>query len=253
MEKSSELPEKKLSNRQLRTRIIAAFAIFITVAIVAFTAWKWLYHQPKEDGGYKPLRKTLEANEKVFKPLVKQNNLVKTYPVSKADKNVRFNGPYGLTSPLDTNWRLQVVKAPGDTLRLTINQIRILPKKEIVFDFKCIEGWSQITHWGGVRLKDFMDHYDLTGQEKMAYVGMKTPDEKYYVGIDMPSALHEQTLLAYEMNGKPLPMKDGYPLRLIIPVKYGIKHIKRIGTMFFSNQKPPDYWAERGYDYFSGL
>jgi DMSO/TMAO reductase YedYZ molybdopterin-dependent catalytic subunit len=55
------------------------------------------------------------------------------------------------------------------------------------------------------------------------------------------------------MNGAPLPMNQGYPLRLIIPVKYGIKHLKRIGSIFFSNTRPPDYWYERGYDYYAGL
>lgn len=86
----------------------------------------------------------------------------------------------------------------------------------------------------------------------MKYVGLQTPDKKYYVGIDMPSALHPQTLLCYEMNSKPLPINQGFPVRLIIPVKYGIKHLKRIGTMFFSNDKPADFWAERGYDYYAG-
>ena len=85
------------------------------------------------------------------------------------------------------------------------------------------------------------------------YLGLATPDEEYYVGIDMPSALHPQTILCYELNGKPLPMNQGFPLRLIIPVKYGVKSLKRIGTMYFGNERPPDYWAERGYDYYSGL
>ena len=87
----------------------------------------------------------------------------------------------------------------------------------------------------------------------MQYVGLNTPDKEYYVGIDTRSIMHPQTILCYEMNGEPLPMNQGAPLRLIIPVKYGIKHLKRIGTIFFSNQRPPDYWFERGYDYFSGL
>jgi len=55
------------------------------------------------------------------------------------------------------------------------------------------------------------------------------------------------------VNGKPLPLENGAPLRLIIPVKYGIKNLKRIGTITFSNNRPPDYWAEQGYDYYSGL
>ena len=98
-----------------------------------------------------------------------------------------------------------------------------------------------------------MKKYNLVPQMGMNYVGMITPDGTYYVGNDMPSMLQPQTLLCYEMNGKPLPQDQGYPLRLIIPVKYGIKHLKRVGVMYFSNEKPKDYWAEQGYDYFAGL
>ena len=87
----------------------------------------------------------------------------------------------------------------------------------------------------------------------MKFVGFNTPDKEYYVGIDMKSIVHPQTLLCYEMNGQPLPMNQGFPLRLIIPVKYGVKNIKRIGTIFFSNERPSDYWYERGYDYYGGL
>ena len=82
---------------------------------------------------------------------------------------------------------------------------------------------------------------------------MATPDGKYYVGMDMESVMHPQTLLAYEVNEQLLPMQHGHPLRLIVPVKYGIKNLKRIGTISFSNQRLPDYWAEQGYDYYSGL
>jgi DMSO/TMAO reductase YedYZ molybdopterin-dependent catalytic subunit len=71
--------------------------------------------------------------------------------------------------------------------------------------------------------------------------------------LDMPSVMHPQTMLAYEVNEKALPMEHGAPLRLIIPVKYGIKNLKRIGSISFSDQRPRDYWAELGYDYYSGL
>ena len=138
-------------------------------------------------------------------------------------------------------------------MKVGIDEIRSLPKTEIVYDFKCVEGWDQIQHWAGVRFIDFILHYGLQEQMKMEYVGMETPDGEYYVGLDMESALHPQTLLAYEMNDKPIIDVHGAPLRLIIPVKYGIKNLKRIGTIKFSNQRPRDYWAEQGYDYYSGL
>ncbi|HEY5393002.1 MAG TPA: molybdopterin-dependent oxidoreductase [Hanamia sp.] len=158
-----------------------------------------------------------------------------------------------MKSALDSSWKLKIAKNPGDTLFLTLDDIKALPKTEITYDFKCIEGWSQISHWGGVKFSDLARRYNLLSQSQKNYVGLITPDKQYYVGIDMASMMHPQTLLCYEMNGKPLPLKHGYPLRLIIPVKYGIKSLKRIGTIFFSNMPPPDYWYERGYDYYSGL
>ena len=79
-----------------------------------------------------------------------------------------------------------------------------------------------------------------------AWVGLETPDVGYYAGLDRASAMHPQTLLAYEMNGQPLKNEHGAPLRLIIPVKYGIKNRKRIGKITFSD-------AENGHDYDSGF
>ena len=66
---------------------------------------------------------------------------------------------------------------------------------------------------------------------------LQTPDKHYYVGIDMPSALQSQTILCYEMNNQPLPINQGYPLRLIIPVKYGIKHLKTNWNDVFQQSK----------------
>lgn len=245
--------QEKISEKRIRYKTIIAFSIFAVLLVAGWLTFVWIRKQPKDDGTPKTLRTALSANEKIFSKLFDSGQLIKEYPVSAAVKNVRVNGMEGLRDIVDLSvWRLQVVRKTGDTLRLTLEDIKALPKRDIVFDFKCIEGWSQITHWAGVPLKTFMDHYGLGDQEKLKYVGLQTPDKKYYVGIDMPSALQSQTLLCYEMNGKPLPMNQGYPLRLIIPVKYGIKHLKRIGTLFFSNEKPADYWAERGYDYYAG-
>ncbi len=84
------------------------------------------------------------------------------------------------------------------------------------------------------------------------YAAIETPDGEYYVGLDMASALNPQTLLCYEMNGQPLTPQHGAPLRLVIPLKYGIKNLKRIGTIRFTDVRPADYWAERGYDWYAG-
>lgn len=246
--------EEFISEKKIRNKTIISFSVFIVLIAFAIFSWKWLHKQPDEEGALKPLRKVLNNNESVFSNFFSNSHLAKTYPLSAAVHHVRVNGSDGMSEDFDAStWKLKVARNPGDTLFVTLDEIKALPKTEIVFDFKCIEGWSQITHWGGVKFSDFAQKYNLNDQTKLNYVGLKTPDNGYYVGIDMPSILHPQTLLCYEMNGKPLPMNQGYPLRLIIPVKYGIKHLKRIGIIFFSNERPPDFWYERGYDYYSGL
>ena len=81
---------------------------------------------------------------------------------------------------------------------------------------------------------------------------MVTPDGKYYVGLEIEAVLHPQTLLCYKMNGQPFTLQHGAPLRLVTPLKYGVKHLKRIGTIAFTAARPKDYWAELGYDWHAG-
>jgi len=246
--------EYEASLKQIRNKTLISFLIFSLLIVSAIAVWKWLHNQPKDNAAVRPIRKVLTYNEDVFNNFFSQNHLAKTFPVSAAVKKVRVNGNLGMGANFDpATWKLKIEKNSGDTLFVTLDEIKALPKTELVFDFKCIEGWSQVIHWGGVVFSEFAKKYGLIEQVQKKYSGLVTPDNKYYVGIDMPSALHPQTLLCYEMNGKPLPIDQGYPLRMIIPVKYGIKSLKRIGTLFFSNERPQDYWFERGYDYYSGL
>jgi len=246
--------EQKISRRNF-----ISFGTFIGLGAAAYGGWEWLYNSPKEvtgitGGAHKPLRRALNKTELFFRNFFSNNHLVKTYPKERAAKVVRHNSDIGSEGKLPPeNWKLQVNKRSGEVLQITLDELKTLPKTEIIFDFKCVEGWDQISHWGGVRFIDFMDHYKLNEEAALQYVGLETPDKQYYVGVDMPSALHPQTLLAYEVNEQPLPGKHGQPLRLIIPVKYGIKNLKRIGSITFSNSRPRDYWAEQGYDYYSGL
>ncbi|GAB2699221.1 hypothetical protein GCM10027037_24690 [Mucilaginibacter koreensis] len=252
--------DKTVSEKQIKRRNFLAFTTFFVAGGAAYGGWKWLYHSPLETPGitagtHKPLRRALNKTELFFRNFFSNNHLVKTYPKERAAKKVRVNSDIGMA---DKNyntaaWQLQVVKSPTEVLKISIDEIKALPKTEIVYSFKCVEGWDQIQHWAGVKMTDFINHFGLQEQAKLPYIGMETPDRKYYVGLDRESALHPQTLLAYEMNDQPITQAHGAPLRLIIPVKYGIKNLKRIGTITFSNTRPRDYWAELGYDYYSGL
>jgi DMSO/TMAO reductase YedYZ molybdopterin-dependent catalytic subunit len=225
---------------------------FLTMGIAAgagFASWKWLRTRPRVDGVAWPFRRVLEANEALSRGYFSTARLSPTFRRSDISR-ARINGRLGLTSPLDLDaWRLRIEGA-AEPLMLTIDDIRALPVHEMITELRCIEGWSTIVQWKGARLADLMAKHPPA--QRSGFVSLETPDRGYYVGLDLESAIHPQTLLAYEMNGQPLPPLHGAPLRLAIPVKYGIKNIKRIGAIRYTNIRPGDFWAERGYDWYAG-
>jgi DMSO/TMAO reductase YedYZ molybdopterin-dependent catalytic subunit len=85
------------------------------------------------------------------------------------------------------------------------------------------------------------------------YIAFQAPDGQYYVGIEREAALHPQTFLASELNGRPLTLDHGAPLRLVTPLKYGVKQIKQIGRITYMHKRPKDCWHEQGYDPNAGL
>ncbi len=269
---NKQLSDEQKMNRSILKKTIISFSWFFIFAIIGYFLLSTIMNAPKINEIATPFRAVLDLNAKLFARNYVGTPLSKEFPKSVAARKVRVNGMVGLRDKLDTaNYVLRVIRysenspEPSDTLLITLADLRKLPKTEVIFNFKCIEGWSQISWWGGVRFSDFAKAYHLGtknnqvpdpinhADEILNYAGLKTIDSQYYVGIDMPSMMHPQTILCYEMNGQPLKMEQGSPLRLIIPVKYGIKHLKKIGTLFFSQEPPPDYWGDRGYDYFSGL
>lgn len=249
MNKPQLTAEHELARRSRRGFLILGGGLLTGVA-----AWTYLRSRPLDGGIPGPFRRILEWNEKITSSaLFSGSHFAPEFPRSR-EEDIRANGDLGLDDDIeDDDWKLRLTPRGSEAaIELLLSDVRVLPKTDLIAEFKCIEGWSSIVQWRGVRFRDFLQqHAPLS--EKAAYVAMATPDGEYYVGIDMASAIHPQTLLAYEMNGKPLRDEHGAPLRLVTPVKYGIKNIKRIGTISFSDKRPPDYWAERGYDYYSGL
>jgi DMSO/TMAO reductase YedYZ molybdopterin-dependent catalytic subunit len=83
------------------------------------------------------------------------------------------------------------------------------------------------------------------------YVGFKCGDD-YHTSIDMPTALHPQTLLALTYDSQPLPPKYGFPMKLRMPTKLGYKNPKHIKAIFVTNTYPGGYWEDQGYNWFGG-
>lgn len=237
-----------------RTGIASLWALLaIGGGITAVSA---VMNAPVSNGIPSPLRAVLNTNAKLASTLSSNANTAENYPREKGEKP-RFNGGIGLNSPIDLDaWRLHLVGGTKDNL--TLDDIKKLPSVEYTTKFKCVEGWSQIVNAKGVRFSEFLKAYgpkpgvEPTESDLPKWAGLQTPDGAYYVGIDMKSMLHPQTILCYEMDGQPLTMEHGAPLRLLIPIKYGIKSLKRIGTLELTNEQPKDFWFERGYDYYAG-
>ena len=114
----------------------------------------------------------------------------------------------------------------------------------------CVEGWSMIGKWTGVPFRTFLQRIgaDLTAK----YVGFECADG-YYSSIDMASALHPQTLLAFKLSDQILAPKYGYPLKLRIATKLGFKNPKWITAMYVTNRLPGGFWEDRGYNWFGGV
>lgn len=252
--------KRQMSSRSRRTFITGGAA-----AILGILGWRWMSDETKA-GLYK---KAFEFNERVSQIFYSPKRLAAEFAADRITKPERFNGAEGLDGEISsTDWRLNVGGLAGrmDDLVLTFDDIKKLPRTEMITEFKCIEGWSTIVHWAGVRFSDFVAAYAPKNRDGSRgdvvnhpdalprFVYLATPDEKYFVGWDIQSILHPQTLLAYEMNGEPLRPEHGAPLRIASPTKYGIKQIKRIGRIEFTDERPRDYWAqpEYGYDWYSG-
>lgn len=245
---SPEEVEARMQKMSRRSFLWGTLAVGATVGGV-----KWIGAQRAEDGVAWPLRRGLQTNEELWRNFFRPSQLAPTYPISRA-RQIRVNGAIGLEEEdFDVAaWKLQVegLSGPGE---FTLDEIKKLPKVEMTTELKCIEGWATVVHWGGARLGDFVRAHAPQDMDLPQYVALSTPNGGYYVGMEMAAALHPQTLLCYEMNGKPLTLQHGAPLRLVTPLKYGIKNLKRIGIMAFINARPADYWAERGYDYHAGF
>jgi len=239
-----------------------AFLIGGAAALAGFFGWRWMPDETKN----KLLRRTFELNERVSQFFYRPSRLAPEFSREQVSPR-RVNGLIGMEKELDpAAWSLGVGGLFGrdSDITVTLDDIKALPRTEMIAELKCIEGWSVIVQWAGVRFSDFAARFlpktidgsqpDIADHpEKLVpYVSISTPDRGYFVGWDMPSILHPQTLLAYEMNGEPLLPEHGAPLRLASPTKYGIKLIKRIGRIEFTAERPRDYWAESGYDWYSG-
>ena len=207
------------------------------------------------------LNKALQLDDDVSTAPYSKHHLVPTYTKSQITslKN-NYNGATPDPAYIP-GWRL-ILDGLSSGLAVSLDIGALLAHQRIydqITRLVCVEGWSAIAWWSGLRFDDLLHAYPPVSQAKWAYIESSVnldangnPDP-YFVSIDLLTAQHPQTLLATHLNGKPLTVEHGAPLRLLVPVRLGLKNIKAITRITYTKDEPPDYWAKRGYSSYDGI
>ena len=214
------------------------------------TAWEYKYN---EAAGKYEGHDTKEAPKAGGAEAAPAPNILPAFAAAMAKYNATHKAPRGNEEAGKSDSTIEE-GTPG--LLLTMDDVNKLPTQEMVTQFKCIEGWSEIVHWKGVKLSEFIKAYPPAKNaqgELPKYVYMETPNGDYYCGFHLQECMHPQSTLVTEMSGQPLTQFHGAPVRLHMPIKYGYKQIKCIGLIAYTDEKPDDYWTKLGYDWYAGL
>ncbi len=204
------------------------------------------------DGVEAALGSISRFNDKVQGWLFDPAQLAPTYPESMITRPFPFNAYYGESEIRvvdEASYKLEVTGLVADKRDWALPELRAMQQYDQVTRHICVEGWSAIGKWGGVRFSDFLQRIGADTSAK--FIGFKCSDD-YYTSIDMATALHPQTLLALTYDGQPLPPKYGFPMKLRMPTKLGYKNPKHIKAIFVTNTNPGGYWEDQGYNWFGG-
>jgi DMSO/TMAO reductase YedYZ molybdopterin-dependent catalytic subunit len=204
------------------------------------------------DDAEKLLMRVSRWNDKVQSWLFDPNALAPTYPESMITRPFPFNAFYSEAEAPQVDGDGFTLKVGGLVSRRepwTLDQLAALPQEDQITRHICVEGWSAIGRWGGVPFATFLQR--IGADTSARYVGFKCADD-YFTSIDMPTALHRQTLLTLRYDGQTLPRKYGFPMKLRMPTKLGYKNPKHIVEIFVTNDYPGGYWEDQGYNWFGG-
>ncbi len=196
---------------------------------------------------FEPLNQSVEAL------LLNPQKPVPEFPGSAIEPDALIINTFDFTPVIDpVAFRLIVDGEVNNPLSLSLAEVQQMPHYVMTIRHVCVEGWAAIVQWGGVRLRDIVSL--AQPKANVGYAYFKSADG-YYESWDMASALHPQTLLAYQKNGQPLPIENGAPLRLASPIKLGYKQSKWVTRITLVDHllSSRGYWEDKGYEWFAGL
>ena len=199
------------------------------------------------------LRRISEFNDAAQAAMFNRNKLAPEYPASAITRPFPFNAYYSEDEAPEVNgekYRLQVGGLVDNKKPWTLAELHALPEVSQITRHVCVEGWSAIGSWQGVRLSEFLKR--LGADTRAKYVWFQCA-EGYSNTIDMASALHPQTQLSFKFDNQILPRKYGFPMKCRMPTKLGFKNPKYITALYVQNNDAGGYWENQGYNWFSGL
>ena len=199
------------------------------------------------------------------------DRLVREYPTSMISPSFRPNGSINPTTPDYVGlladgfkgYRLRLRGLVERPLEFSLEALRALPARTQVTRHDCVEGWSAIGQWTGVPLAHLLGLAGVQASARYAvfhcFDDILNNGSRYYESVDLRDALHPQTIAAYALNGSPLPVANGAPLRMRVERKLGYKQSKYVHTIelvdsyaHFAGGKG-GFWEDQGYDWYGGI
>ena len=208
-------------------------------------------------------------NRRIHRALSKRTALAREFSPADISPDFRGNGTVKPATPAYeghlaggfADWRLAVDGLVDRPLLLSLDQLRVLPQRTQITRHDCVEGWSAIGQWTGVPLAHLLRAAGLRPDAR--YIVFHCTDRlsgaPYYESIDLIDAFHPQTIIAHALNGEPLPVKNGAPLRLRVERQLGYKHakylerIEAVASLAGIAGGKGGYWEDRGYQWYAGI
>lgn len=255
--------DKRFTRRDLLARLLAGAGTLALAGCERLSETKWF---PKVLGlGEK-------ATYRIQRLVVARKAMAQEFPPRDLSPKFRSNGTAFPDNPAYTalaakgfaNYRLEVSGLVERPASFSLTEIREFPSRTQITRHDCVEGWSAIGKWKGVRLGALLETVQLKPNARYVVFFCADPMEEdgsslYYESIDLEDAFHPQTILAYELNDEPLPVKNGAPLRLRLERQLGYKMAKYVMRIEIVDDfsriagGKGGYWEDRGYEWYAGI
>ena len=205
--------------------------------------------------------------------LIPRDALAPEYDVSQISRDFRPNGSVdpaaadyvALRDGGFADYRLVIDGLVDRPLSLSLAELRARPARTQITKHDCVEGWTSIGQWTGVRLETLLDEAGLKPEARYVVfycfdaLSQTEDGVRYYESIDLIDARHPQTILAYDMNGETLGVPHGAPLRLRVERQLGYKHakyirrIEAVESFAHIGRGQGGFWEDEGYDWYAGI